>query len=106
MNDDSIYDDITGSAFAANAPTAAQTSNSLASAGEGIERLLGLGLGAYSAINTAKNTRQANDIALAAANRTAPIPNANPSGFSMSTQVLMIAGGVALVGVLFFALRK
>lgn len=98
-----LFEQIDFSPISGNAPTAAQTSNALSSASDGIERLLGLGLGAYTAVNAAKNARQQADVDLAASNRTAPLPPAN-NGFGLSP--LMIVGGVALVGVLFFAFRK
>ncbi|MBC7367168.1 MAG: hypothetical protein H7343_10230 [Undibacterium sp.] len=88
----------------ANVPTAANTSNQLDGAQGGLERLLNLGVNAYSAVAGAKLNKQANELAVANANRTAPTPVMASSGISPKT--LLIGGAVVAGVVVFFAFLK
>jgi hypothetical protein len=83
----------------ATAPTAANTSNQLAGAASGLERLLNLAVSGYVAVTGAKNANTAQKQTLAQANATAPTPAgvASPGTvFGLPTSQVLLYGGLAL----------
>lgn len=82
------------------APTAAKTSNELAGASSGLERLLNLAVGGYVAVTNAKATTQQQKLKLS--NATAPIAPGvtEPTKIFGMDQKTVLLGGAALLGFL------
>lgn len=89
-----------------NEPTSdVSTSNQMQSAGSGLERLLNIAIGGYSAVSQAKVARQLSQAELAKANQTGVAPEPAPDSTRISPQVMYAAGAVVVV-VLAIALLK